>query len=126
MNSVAYLRVEWIGSSEHNPFSPEDQTQFLGENAARLIEQEWNEYGPVVKVDVVTAHSSHSQAFTDMLTALEAIYEIDDYVNDGDEGGTCFFCQQFYTIGGKVNHKADCAYIRTRAAIEKARKEMGK
>jgi len=67
----------------------------------------------------------HSQAFTDMLAALEAIYEIDDYVNDEDEGGTCFFCQQFYTIGGYVNHKSDCAYIRARAAIEKARKEMG-
>lgn len=71
MNIVAYLRIESLASSEHNPFSQEDKTQFMGDNAARMIEQEWNKYGPVVKVDVVAKCDSHSQAFTDMLAALE-------------------------------------------------------
>jgi hypothetical protein len=108
VNNVAYLRVESLSSSEHNPFSPEDQTKFLGENAARLIDQEWNEYGPVVKVDVVAKCDSHSQAFTDMLAALEKLV------------GASYRC-------GEEQYEYDgvSPWERARAAIAAARKEMG-
>jgi len=53
MNTVAYVRVQWLTGGGKPGLSDEEQAEVLADNVKRLIEAQWNEYGEQVRVSQV-------------------------------------------------------------------------